>query len=109
MRPPPLICQRIAPATTIGTAVPIYSSPQLTLPHIQIRVLLEKTANMELEARAGENVKKELQLAHKEAQSLVVARQELTAQIEQATQELEKAHTNIKKLPNILSELDSLR
>ncbi|GMH16618.1 hypothetical protein Nepgr_018459 [Nepenthes gracilis] len=77
--------------------------------NIQIRVLLEKTANMESEARAGENVKKELQLAHKEAQSLVAARQELTAQIEQATQELEKAHTDIKKLPDILSELDSLR
>ncbi|GAB2303708.1 hypothetical protein Dimus_037692 [Dionaea muscipula] len=75
---------------------------------IQIRVLLEKIAKLEADARAGMSVKNDLQQAHMEAQSLVAARQELTAEIEHATQELEKAQGDIKKLPDMLSEFDSM-
>lgn len=76
---------------------------------IQIRVLLEKIAKMEFDIRAGESVKKELQQAHMEAQGLVAARQELTAQIRQATVELDQARADLKKLPEMHAELDSLR
>lgn len=76
---------------------------------IQIRVLLEKIAKMEFDIRAGESVKKELHQAHMEAQGLVAARQELTAQIRQATAELDQARADLKKLPEMHAELDSLR
>ncbi|XP_059637572.1 protein FLX-like 4 [Cornus florida] len=76
---------------------------------IQIRMLLDKIAKMEVDIRAGESVKKDLQQAHMEAQSLVTARQELTAKIQRATEELDKAHADIKKLPEMHAELDSLR
>ncbi|GFY95603.1 hypothetical protein Acr_10g0009880 [Actinidia rufa] len=76
---------------------------------IQIRVLLDKIAKMEVDVRAGESVKKELQQAHMEARSLVTARQELTSQIQQSNKELEKAHADLKNLPDMLAELDSLR
>ena len=64
---------------------------------------------MEFDIRAGESVKKYLQQAHIEAQSLVTARRELTAQIEQATTELDEAHADLKKLPEMHAELNSLR
>lgn len=76
---------------------------------IQIRVLLDKIAKMEADIRAGESVKKDLQKALMEAQSLVAARQELTAQIQKASQELQKARIDVKNLPDMHAELDSLR
>ncbi|XP_010268400.1 PREDICTED: protein FLX-like 4 [Nelumbo nucifera] len=76
---------------------------------IQIRVLLEKIAKMEAEVRVGESIKKDLQQAHMEAQSLITARQELSAQIQQTTQELQKTHAEVKKLPEMHEKLDSLR
>ncbi|XP_021731391.1 protein FLX-like 4 [Chenopodium quinoa] len=76
---------------------------------IQIRVLLEKIARMELGLKAGESVKKDLQQAHKDAQSLVAARQELTLKIKQASQDLDKWHTDIKRIPELLSKLDSMK
>lgn len=76
---------------------------------LQIRILLDKIAKKEADIRAGEGVKKDLQQAHKEAQSLVAARQELTVQIQKASQELQKARTDVKNLPDLHAELDSLR
>lgn len=76
---------------------------------IQIRVLLEKISRLELSLKAGESVKKDLQQAHKEAQSLVAARQELILKIQQANQELDKWYTDIKRIPNMLSELESMK
>ncbi|KAK2967371.1 hypothetical protein RJ640_028651 [Escallonia rubra] len=76
---------------------------------IQIRMLLDKIAKMEVDIRAGESIKKELQQAHIEAQSLLTARQELTAEIQRATLELDKAHADVKKLPEMHAQLDSLR
>lgn len=76
---------------------------------IQIRVLLDKTAKLESEIRAGENVKKDLKQAHMEAQSLVKAREELTAQIQQASQELQKVRADVKCQPDLRAELDDLK
>ncbi|KAM7511690.1 hypothetical protein LguiB_010565 [Lonicera macranthoides] len=76
---------------------------------IQIRVLVDKIAKMEAEIRGGEIVKKELHQAHIEAQSLVADRKELTTKIEVATKELEKTRADMKKLPEMIDELDSLR
>ncbi|PWA94092.1 hypothetical protein CTI12_AA063140 [Artemisia annua] len=75
---------------------------------LQIRILLEKMAKMEVHIRAGENVKKDLQRAHAEARALVATRQELINQVEQATQELKKARADVEKLPEMNAELDRL-
>ncbi|KAM7472866.1 hypothetical protein LguiA_011049 [Lonicera macranthoides] len=76
---------------------------------IQIRVLLDKIAKMEVDIRRGESVKKELKEAHFEARSLVAARQELSVQIQEAKRELEKTRIGVKKVPEMHEELDSLR
>lgn len=76
---------------------------------IQIRVLLEKISKLELSLKAGESVKKDLQQAHKEAQSLVAARQELTLKIQEASQELEKYQNDIKRIPDMLAELEIMK
>lgn len=76
---------------------------------IQIRVLLDKIAKREADIKAGEGLKKELQKAHMEAQSLFIARQELTIKIQQAKEELQKARLDVQKLPDLNAELDSLR
>ncbi|ONI27659.1 hypothetical protein PRUPE_1G098700 [Prunus persica] len=76
---------------------------------IQMRGLLDKIAKREADIEAGEGVKKELQKAHMEAQTLVAARQELTIQIRKATEELQKARLDVEKLPGLHAELDSLR
>lgn len=75
---------------------------------IQIRVLLDKIAKMEVDIRAGDSVKKDLQQAHIEAQSLAASSQELSAQIQRATQELKKAHSDVKGIPDLQVELDGL-
>ncbi|KAI9192656.1 hypothetical protein LWI28_026147 [Acer negundo] len=76
---------------------------------IQIKVLLDKIAKMEADIRAGESVKKDLQQAHIEAQSLVKSRQGLIAKIQQASQELQKVRLDVKSLPDSRAELDSLK
>ncbi|KAI4344346.1 hypothetical protein L6164_011581 [Bauhinia variegata] len=75
---------------------------------IQVRVLLDKIAKMEVDIRAGDSLKKELQQARIEVQSLVAARQELSGQIQKASQELQKAHSDVKSLPDLQAVLDSL-
>ncbi|KAI3754542.1 hypothetical protein L1987_54327 [Smallanthus sonchifolius] len=76
---------------------------------IQIRLLLDKIAKMEVDIQAGDNVKKELQRAHTEARALVVTRQDLIGQVEKASQELEKVRAEVEKLPEVIVELDGLR
>lgn len=76
---------------------------------IQIRVLVDRITKMEVDIRAGESVKKDLQQAHIEARSLALSRKELISQIEQATWELEKARADVKRLPEMHAKLDSLR
>uniref|UniRef100_A0A1D1YAM3 Cortactin-binding protein 2 n=2 Tax=Anthurium amnicola TaxID=1678845 RepID=A0A1D1YAM3_9ARAE len=75
---------------------------------LQMRGLLEKIARLEEDVQAGERVRKELQQAHLEAQSLVTVRQDLTSQMQQMTEELEKALADFKRLPELHAELDSL-
>ncbi|KZV29592.1 protein FLX-like 4 [Dorcoceras hygrometricum] len=76
---------------------------------IQIRILLDKIGKMEANIRNGDNINKELQEARVEAQSLVEAKLELTAQIQRATNESDSVRADVKKLPQMHSELDSLR
>lgn len=75
---------------------------------IQIRVLLDKIAKMDVDIRAGDGVKKELQQAHIEAQSLAASGQELSAKVQLAAQQLKKALTDVKSMPDLQAELDSL-
>ncbi|PIN02607.1 hypothetical protein CDL12_24882 [Handroanthus impetiginosus] len=76
---------------------------------VEISNLLDKNAKMEADARATDKIKKELQEAHLEAQSLVTAKLKLAAQVEQATQELGNARKEVKKLPEMDAKLDSLK
>lgn len=76
---------------------------------IQIRLLLDKIAKMEVELRASESTRKDVQEAHLQARSLVTANMELSGKIHQAMQELERARADIKKLPEMHAELDTLR
>ena len=76
---------------------------------IQIRVLVDKIARAEVNIKAGEDVKKDVEVAFKEAQSTVIARKELTVKIQEATKELQKARDDIKSLPDLHTELESLR
>uniref|UniRef100_A0A7N0RGN5 Uncharacterized protein n=1 Tax=Kalanchoe fedtschenkoi TaxID=63787 RepID=A0A7N0RGN5_KALFE len=76
---------------------------------LQIRILLDKTANMELDIRSGPNLRTELQQAHAEAQSLVAVIQDLTTKTLIATRELEKANVDTKNLPELLAEHESLK
>ncbi|KAK7388428.1 hypothetical protein VNO78_23244 [Psophocarpus tetragonolobus] len=75
---------------------------------IQIRILVDKIGKGEADLRTGDSVKKELQLAHIEAQSLAASRQELSVQIHRATQELKKVHSDVKSIPDLQAELDGL-
>ncbi|RWR73967.1 protein FLX-like protein 4 isoform X1 [Cinnamomum micranthum f. kanehirae] len=65
---------------------------------IQMRSLLEKSAKMKADIRAGGSLRKDLQQAHVEAQSLITARQELNTQIKQTTLKLQQAHADAKKV-----------
>ncbi|KAL5699815.1 hypothetical protein ACHQM5_030663 [Ranunculus cassubicifolius] len=76
---------------------------------IQIRMLLEKIKKMDSNIRVSDNLKMDLQQAHKEAQSLVLAREELAYKIQQSTQELKKAHAELEQLPELQAELNKLR
>lgn len=75
---------------------------------IQIRVLLDRITKGEVDIRAGDSVKKDLRQAHIDAQSLAASRQELSAQIQLATLELKKVQSDVKSIPDLQAELDSL-
>lgn len=76
---------------------------------VQIRGLLEKISKAETDIYASEEVRKELQKAHLEAQSLLAERQELTTEIQHMTEGLQKAKADIQNLPELCAELDGLR
>ncbi|GMP28514.1 hypothetical protein CsSME_00004023 [Camellia sinensis var. sinensis] len=75
----------------------------------QMRGLMDKIARMEAELQSAEPVKLELQQARADAQSLVVARQELISKAQQLTQDLQRAHSDAQQIPAMMSELESLR
>lgn len=76
---------------------------------IQSRLFLDKMRKTQEDVKVGESVKKDLQKALMEAQSLVAARQELTAQVQKATRELQKARMDAKNIFDLHAELDRLR
>lgn len=75
----------------------------------QMRSLMDKIAKMEAELKAAEPVKLELQQARADAQSLVVARQELIGKHQQLSQDLQRAHLDCQQIPALISELETLR
>jgi len=75
---------------------------------IQIRILVDKIAKGEVDIRAGDSMKKDLQEAYTEAQSLATSRQELSVQIQRASQELKKVNSDVKCIPDLQAELDGL-
>lgn len=75
---------------------------------IQIRILVDKIAKGEVDIRAGDSMKKDLQEAYTEAQSLATSRQELSVQIQRASQELKKVNSDVKCIPDLQAELDVL-
>lgn len=75
----------------------------------QIRGITDKMSMMESELEAAESIKKELQQARTEAQSLVSGRQELISKAQQLNHELQMAHSEAQQIPPLIAELDSLR
>ncbi|KAL6555194.1 hypothetical protein OROGR_006452 [Orobanche gracilis] len=75
---------------------------------IEIRILLDKITKMEADISDAKNLKRELQEACVDARDLTTERLELTSKIQQATLELENSHANLKKLPEMRAQLDSL-
>lgn len=76
---------------------------------IQIRILLDKIAKTDADIGAGDTIKKELQTAHSEARNLMTDKLQLSVKLEQATKELDYSREDIKKIPEMRSQLDSLR
>lgn len=76
---------------------------------IQVRLLLDKIAKMEVDPRTVESLRKDVDEAHLEARNLVSANMELTGKIHHVMLELEKAREDVKKLPEMYAELDSLK
>lgn len=76
---------------------------------IQVRLLRDKIAKMEVDLRTIESTRKDVEEVHLEARSLVSANMELSGKIHHVMQELEKAHADVKKLPEMHAELDSLK
>lgn len=75
----------------------------------QTRGIMEKMSMMEVELKAAEAIKKELQQAHAEAQSLVAARQDLISKVQQLNRDLQMAHSDAQQIPALMAELDGLR
>lgn len=76
---------------------------------IQNTLLPDKIRKLQADIKAGECMKKDLQKAHMEAQSLVAARQELNAKVQKAIQELQKARVDVHTVRDLHAELDILR
>lgn len=76
---------------------------------VQLRVLADKSTRAEAIVRAGESARNELAKAIRDAQGIVADRHELTAKIQEVNKKLQMARDDIKSLPGLRSELDSLR
>ncbi|CAK8540878.1 unnamed protein product [Lathyrus sativus] len=75
----------------------------------QMRSVVDKIAKMESELKAVEPLNMELQKARGEAQSLVVAREELMAKAQHLNQEIQRVHVDVQQIPALISELERLR
>ncbi|XP_010536958.1 PREDICTED: protein FLX-like 4 isoform X3 [Tarenaya hassleriana] len=76
---------------------------------IQVRVTLEKISKMEAVVKNGENIRRELQLAHLEAQRLLREREELVSRVHSASEELKKRRSDASCLKELGDELESLK
>nr|XP_004242641.1 protein FLX-like 4 [Solanum lycopersicum]XP_010323227.1 protein FLX-like 4 [Solanum lycopersicum]XP_025887638.1 protein FLX-like 4 [Solanum lycopersicum]XP_025887639.1 protein FLX-like 4 [Solanum lycopersicum] len=76
---------------------------------IQVRLLHDKIAKMDVDLRTMESMRKDVEEAHLEARSLVSANMELSGKVHHVMEKLEKAHADVKKLPEMHAELDSLK
>ncbi|KAK7273212.1 hypothetical protein RIF29_14261 [Crotalaria pallida] len=75
----------------------------------RMRDALDNIAKMEAELQAAEHIKVELQKARGEAQSLVVAREELISKCQRLSQELQRVHSEVQHIPALMAELEHLR
>lgn len=74
-----------------------------------MRSLIDKMAKMEAELKNSDSIKADLQKAHGEAQSALMARQELAAKAQKLNEDLHRVHGDAQQIPQLLSELDALR
>ncbi|KAG9143326.1 hypothetical protein Leryth_018602 [Lithospermum erythrorhizon] len=75
----------------------------------EIANLLDRIGKMESGINENESIRRELEEAHIEAQNLAAARDDLTSQIHEGSQELEKARSDIKMIPEMVAERDTLK
>lgn len=71
--------------------------------------LANKMAKMEADLKGSETIRAELQQAHAEANSLVLAREELMAKVHHLTQDLQTNHADGQQVSALVSELDNLK
>ncbi|GAA0153918.1 hypothetical protein LIER_12044 [Lithospermum erythrorhizon] len=76
---------------------------------MQIRALLDRIEDIEIDIKAGERFKREFREAESEARSLVAANCDITSHIRNTSQELGKALTDMKKTSEMKADLNSLR
>ncbi|XP_075498690.1 protein FLX-like 2 [Primulina tabacum] len=75
----------------------------------QTRGIVDKISMMEAELESSKSIKVELQQSRAEAQNLVAVRKELFAEAQQLTRDLQMAHSEAQQIPVLMSELDSMR
>lgn len=73
------------------------------------RGLIDKMTKMEAELKNSDSIKADLQKTHAEAQSALMARQELAAKAQKLNEDLHRIHGDAQQIPALLSELDALR
>ncbi|KAG0555964.1 hypothetical protein KC19_11G015800 [Ceratodon purpureus] len=76
---------------------------------VQVRSLLEKSANLEAELRATEPLKTDVLQARSDCQKLHQHSQELGVQVRTLTAELQRARADVQVIPNLRNEIDTLR
>ncbi|GFP91419.1 protein flx-like 2 [Phtheirospermum japonicum] len=74
----------------------------------QMRGMVEKMSTMESEVQGAETVKTELQKARAEAHNLLATRQELISKAQQLSRDLQMAHSDAQQIPVTMAELDRL-
>eukprot|EP00252_Welwitschia_mirabilis_P020258 TRINITY_DN4928_c0_g1_i2.p1 TRINITY_DN4928_c0_g1~~TRINITY_DN4928_c0_g1_i2.p1 ORF type:complete len:262 (+),score=67.66 TRINITY_DN4928_c0_g1_i2:189-974(+) len=74
----------------------------------QARDLVDKCMKLEAELRATEPLKVEVGQLHAEVQKLTAQRQELTAELQALSQDLARSHADVKQVPALRAEVDSL-
>ncbi|KAL3629516.1 hypothetical protein CASFOL_026738 [Castilleja foliolosa] len=74
----------------------------------QMKGMREKMSKMESELQGAESIKTELQKARAEAHNLLATRQELISKVQQLNRDLQMAHSEAQQIPVSMAELDRL-